>query len=118
MESLNIYTISMYYTWSNSGFTHTNPRRPEKVKTPVTVTDGTWEGHVWRRARKSYLCDYNKRGGVWCTNQIEAGDVYLEGQMNPYKAGGFGNYRYCQLCAGADARAALALAAGQQRGAD
>ena len=28
MESLNIYTISMYYTWSNSGFTHTNPRRP------------------------------------------------------------------------------------------
>ena len=30
MESLNIYTISMYYTWSNSGFTHTNPRRPEK----------------------------------------------------------------------------------------
>ena len=90
----------------------------EKVKTPVTVTDGTWKGHVWRRARKSYLCDYNKRGGVRCTNQIEAGDVYLEGQMNPYKAGGFGNYRFCQLCAGADARAALALAAGQQRGAD
>ena len=32
MESLNIYTISMYYTWSNSGFTHTNPRRPRKIK--------------------------------------------------------------------------------------
>ena len=31
MESLNIYTISMYYTWSNSGFTHTNPRRPKKL---------------------------------------------------------------------------------------
>ena len=31
MESLNIYTISMYYTWSNSGFTHTNPRRPDFI---------------------------------------------------------------------------------------
>ena len=31
MESLNIYTIAMYYTWSNSGFTHTNPRRPNKI---------------------------------------------------------------------------------------
>ena len=31
MESLNIYTISMYYTWSNSGFTHTNPRRSKIV---------------------------------------------------------------------------------------
>ena len=36
MESLNIYTISMYYTWSNSGFTHTNPRRPRKVKHEIT----------------------------------------------------------------------------------
>jgi len=26
-ESLNIYTISIYYTWSGSGFTHTFPRR-------------------------------------------------------------------------------------------
>jgi len=25
-KSLNIYTISMYYTWSDSGFTHTFPR--------------------------------------------------------------------------------------------
>ena len=86
----------------------------EKVITPVTVTDGTWKGHVWRRARKSYPCDYNKGRGVYCTNQIEAGDVYLEGEMDPYKAGGFGNDRYCQLCAGTDARAALALAAGHK----
>ena len=47
MESLNIYTISMYYTWSNSGFTHTNPRRPlkdshqwirdELIRTPIDL---------------------------------------------------------------------------------
>ena len=84
----------------------------------MTVTDGTWKGHLWRRARKSSPCDYNKGRGVWCTNQIEAGDVYLEGEMSPYRAGGFGTERYCQLCAGTDARAALALAAGQQRGAN
>ena len=69
----------------------------EKVKTPVTVTDGTWKGHVWRRARKSSPCDYNKGRGVWCTNQIETGDVYLEGEMNPYRARGFETERYCQF---------------------
>ena len=37
MESLNIYTISMYYTWSNSGFTHTNPRRPSFNTSSVTL---------------------------------------------------------------------------------
>ncbi len=30
-ESLNTSTISMYYTWSNSGFTHTFPRRAKKA---------------------------------------------------------------------------------------
>ena len=38
MESLNIYTISMYYTWSNSGFTHTNPRRPTFLFCGLLVT--------------------------------------------------------------------------------
>ncbi len=27
-KSLNVYMISMVYTWSNSEFTHMNPRRP------------------------------------------------------------------------------------------
>ena len=42
MESLNIYTISMYYTWSNSGFTHTNPRRPYLFK-HLWLIDPSWE---------------------------------------------------------------------------
>ena len=48
MESLNIYTISMYYTWSNSGFTHTNPRRPKfELNDGICTADFTaGENHV------------------------------------------------------------------------
>ena len=68
------------------------------VSTPRQIESGPWLGHAIRRARKAGRCDYwlGERGR--CTNRIEVGDEYLEGEFSD-DAGGYGRDRYCMACA-------------------
>lgn len=58
-----------------------------------TVETGTWAGHPIRRARKQHRCDWD------CKGTIAVGDLYVEGDCDPYEAGGFGHDRICLACA-------------------
>lgn len=50
-----------------------------------------------RVARKSGVCaGWEKRGG----HQMMIGELYVETELDPYKAGGFGMSRCCLKCAG------------------
>lgn len=49
---------------------------------------------VIRTARKAGKCAEYRR----CGNMINKGDSYVEGDMDPYKAGGFGFDRLCMAC--------------------
>ena len=76
----------------------TTAARP--AHTPRRMESGSWLGYTIRRARKSGRCDYwlGERGR--CTNLIEVGDEYVEGELSDgFKAGGFGRDRYCMACA-------------------
>jgi hypothetical protein len=75
----------------------------------LEVTKGPWAGHRIARARKAGRCDYWKGrfNGGRCPNVIAADDHYLNGENNPYKAGGYAQDRYCMDCAGEEARQAL-----------
>lgn len=76
----------------------TNETRP--AFTPRQMDAGPWLGYTIRRARKAGRCEYwlGERGR--CTNRIEAGDEYLEGEFSDdCKAGGYGRDRYCMACA-------------------
>jgi len=62
----------------------------------VTTPDSFLYGHAVRRARKTYTCDgWTSR---LCRTQINPGDLYVEGDPAPDRAGGFGTYRYCAKC--------------------
>ena len=67
------------------------------------VTEGWLKGHPIRRARKEYRCDDAKRSErlslTKCLRIIHEGDAYVEGDMNPDRAGGFGHDRWCMACA-------------------
>jgi hypothetical protein len=80
---------------------------------PLQITEGWLAGHRIRRAPKGHRCDYwrGKANGGRCDAPIRPGDLYVEGEMSPDRAGGFGHDRYCFDCAGPEARAALAKAA-------
>lgn len=65
-----------------------------KVRTPITVESGPWSGYQVRRARKVFKCD--DRCGYW----LGGGQLYLQGEVDPYRAGGFGHDRICLKCAG------------------
>lgn len=67
------------------------------------VTTGRYEGRAIRRARKPYVCEQWVSG--WpqinrCGRPINAGDLYVEGDVDPDRAGGFGHERICLECAG------------------
>jgi hypothetical protein len=69
---------------------------------PRRVNIGGYRGHLIRKARKHHRCD--EVGGwperVRCSAKIGAGSSYVEGDVNPDSAGGFGHYRICLSCAG------------------
>ncbi|MCZ2094991.1 MAG: hypothetical protein LC121_01745 [Anaerolineae bacterium] len=73
---------------------------PQAARTPRRVESGPSLGYVIRRARKAGRCDYwlGERGR--CTNRIEAGDEYVEGELSDNgRAGGYGRDRWCMSCA-------------------
>jgi len=77
----------------------------------MEITSGPWTGHLIRRARKSRICEYgitiSGDPTSHCTRVIEPGDLYVEGELNPCKAGGYGQDSYCLDCAGSDAQEAI-----------
>lgn len=75
------------------------------------ISDGEWKGFPVRRARKDHRCDgWNNSYGH---ATIAAGDYYVEGFMDPDRAGGFGHDRLCADCVDDAARTAIAKARGQ-----
>lgn len=76
------------------------------INTPLEVAEGSWKGHVIRRARKAGRCQYHP-GKRSC--RIEVGDLYLEGERSE-NAGGFASERYCIECASECEGVASALA--------
>lgn len=70
------------------------------------MSDAT-EDRIVRTARKQHRCvtaELAERGtrpdvSAVCTITINPGEQYVEGDPNPYKAGGFGHDRICLPCA-------------------
>jgi hypothetical protein len=70
------------------------------------------EQYAWtiRRARKAYHCRACYRAGPPASattglafvraveKKIKPGDLYVEGDIDPYEAGGFGHERICLDC--------------------
>lgn len=82
---------------------------------PREVVGGVYNGHIVRRARKAWTCDAAQG---WpeirrCRKPIPAGAFYIEGDVDPDYAGGFGHERYCADCVDDHARAAIAKAHGE-----
>jgi hypothetical protein len=59
-----------------------------------TADTGWLQGHPIRKARKEYRCDCRA-----CRKQIAVGDEYVQGDIDPDRAGGFGHQRICTDCA-------------------
>lgn len=63
---------------------------------------------IYRTARKTHRCanaSRAERGVAWaqcCKRTITPGERYLEGDVNPDIAGGFGHDRYCMGCVEAE----------------
>lgn len=57
------------------------------------------EQPIIRKARKAGKCAEFRH----CGNRIEVGDRYVQGDINPYEAGGFAHDRLCLKCAEAGA---------------
>ncbi len=74
--------------------------------TPSKRFLGVWTDHKIRKARKDHRCDYMNgefTGSGQCKNTIKKGDHYFDPlEINPSRAGGFGNFRYCKVCAERD----------------
>ena len=73
------------------------------VKTPIEITAGWLEGHLIRRARKAKPCRHGIRvsgdPSSRCTNTIQPGDLYVEGELDTHgPAGGFAFLPYCLEC--------------------
>lgn len=63
------------------------------------IIRGGWlDDSIVRKARKRHACENPQ-----CPRDIERGDLYVEGDIDPYRAGGFGHERFCIVCAGPDA---------------
>ena len=80
------------------------------MKTPIEVRGGWLNGHLIRTCRKPFRCDYNhgRVNGGRCKRIVEPGHLYVEGDVDPYRAGGFASYRYCFACAGPEVRQTVA----------
>lgn len=61
----------------------------------AVASSGPFKGHAIRVARKAGKCAERP---AEC--RIEVGDRYVEGDVDPYSAGGFGRDRVCLRCAG------------------
>jgi len=64
--------------------------------------EGRYKGNPIRTARKNYTCDEADGWGETfrrCRKPIEAGERYVEGDVDPCRAGGFGHDRVCLSCA-------------------
>lgn len=69
--------------------------------------DAAAEDRIIRKARKQHRCvtaSLAERGtrpdvSAVCKRVIKPGEQYVEGDTNPYKAGGFGHDRICMPCA-------------------
>ena len=62
---------------------------------PRTITVEPWGALTVRRARKAGRCAYWLGAAGRCPERIEPGDEYIEGDMDPGIAGGFGRERWC-----------------------
>lgn len=62
----------------------------------VIVQRGPWKGHQIRKGRKTHKC-------VDCKKFIPCGAHYLEVEVDPDEAGGFGMKKICMCCAGDEA---------------
>jgi len=61
------------------------------VRTARAIVDGgPWDGYVIRRARLEGPCQYGH-----CARSITQGELYIEGDLDPYEAGGFARHRWC-----------------------
>ena len=77
-----------------------------KIRKAVTIDHGWLEGNVCRTARKPHRCQAcNSKGpGTGrCTNIIQPGERYVEGEMELYSHPN-ARERYCLECAGPEAR--------------
>lgn len=62
----------------------------------ITVMRGPWKGHTIRKGRKAHKCDD-------CKQRIPDGARYLETEVDPDIAGGFGMKKICEHCMGDEA---------------
>lgn len=73
--------------------------------TPVaaSATPTAFDGRKVRRARKAGRCVSYRAAEAGnapeCLRLIKVGDQYVEGEIDPYLAGGFGHERVCLACA-------------------
>jgi hypothetical protein len=63
----------------------------------LKVAAGPFVGNRIRTARKEGRCQYGfcERTGARCRGVIKPGDHYVEGEIDPFTAGGFGRERWC-----------------------
>lgn len=66
----------------------------------AVAEQGWLVGNTIRRARKTHRCD--DHNGPLGSHEIEAGGLYVEGDPCSDRANGFGHYRFCLHCAGAE----------------
>lgn len=68
---------------------------------PRTWEGPRYDGNIVRRARKEYHCDeaYGWPDFKRCGRRIAIGCAYVEGDVDPYRAGGFAHERICLPCA-------------------
>lgn len=59
---------------------------------------GPYQGHPIRKARQEWPCENYPRSSP-LRHVIIAGERYVEGDVDPDYAGGFGHYRICLKCA-------------------
>jgi len=60
------------------------------------VASGPFVGSPIRTAKKAGKCaDFRH-----CGNMINVGDLYVQGDCDPYEAGGFAHDRMCLSCGG------------------
>lgn len=74
---------------------HVSLNHGERMARTQQVIGGTWHCHLVRQARKAGRCQYWLGEPGRCPEQINPGDQYIEGEMDPFVAGGFGRERYC-----------------------
>ena len=77
----------------------------------IKVLSGPYSGHVIRKARVPHRCANWRAAEVGnapdCSVNIKDGHYYLEDEVDPYAAGGFGKTKLCMSCAGLEAQSMI-----------